>query len=141
RRRASTRGRANGRGGECGKPAWMTPGGSVVGRRARGPKCNRPDGAGSVRYGAAAAGPSRGADGSAPPDGGRTRKVRAGRPRTRRDSVTMRIGHGYDLHRLEPFPPAGAGRPLVLGGVRLDHDRGPVVHSDGDALLHAATDA
>jgi 2-C-methyl-D-erythritol 2,4-cyclodiphosphate synthase len=53
----------------------------------------------------------------------------------------MRIGHGYDLHRLEPFPPAGAGRPLVLGGVRLDHDRGPVGHSDGDALLHAATDA
>jgi 2-C-methyl-D-erythritol 2,4-cyclodiphosphate synthase len=54
---------------------------------------------------------------------------------------TVRIGHGYDLHRLEPPPPEGAGRPLVLGGVRLEHDRGPVGHSDGDALLHAVTDA
>ncbi len=53
----------------------------------------------------------------------------------------MRIGHGYDLHRLEPIAPAGHGRPMVLGGVRLEHDRGPVGHSDGDALLHAATDA
>lgn len=52
-----------------------------------------------------------------------------------------RIGHGYDLHRLEPLPPAGRGRPLVLGGVRLGHDRGPVAHSDGDALYHAVTDA
>ncbi|MFZ4573539.1 MAG: 2-C-methyl-D-erythritol 2,4-cyclodiphosphate synthase [Phycisphaerales bacterium] len=52
-----------------------------------------------------------------------------------------RIGHGYDLHRLEPMAPEGAGRPLVLGGVRLAHDRGPVAHSDGDALLHAVTDA
>ncbi|MGP1309874.1 MAG: 2-C-methyl-D-erythritol 2,4-cyclodiphosphate synthase [Phycisphaerales bacterium] len=52
-----------------------------------------------------------------------------------------RIGHGYDLHRLEPLAPAGEGRPLVLGGVRLEHDRGPVGHSDGDALLHAVTDA
>ena len=52
-----------------------------------------------------------------------------------------RIGHGYDLHRLEPMAPAGAGRPFVLGGLRIDHDRGPVGHSDGDALLHAVTDA
>lgn len=52
-----------------------------------------------------------------------------------------RIGHGYDLHRLEPPPPAGAGRPFILGGVRIDHERGPVGHSDGDALLHAITDA
>lgn len=52
-----------------------------------------------------------------------------------------RIGHGYDLHRLEPLPPAGNGRPLILGGVRFDHDRGPVSHSDGDALYHAVTDA
>ena len=52
-----------------------------------------------------------------------------------------RIGHGYDLHRLEPIAPAGEGRPFVLGGVHLDHDRGPVGHSDGDALLHAITDA
>ncbi|MEM1183485.1 MAG: 2-C-methyl-D-erythritol 2,4-cyclodiphosphate synthase [Planctomycetota bacterium] len=53
----------------------------------------------------------------------------------------MRIGHGYDLHRLEPLAPDGHGRPLILGGVRLEHDRGPVAHSDGDALYHAVTDA
>ncbi len=55
--------------------------------------------------------------------------------------MSARIGHGYDLHRLEPMAPAGAGRPFVLGGVRVPHDRGPVGHSDGDALLHAITDA
>jgi 2-C-methyl-D-erythritol 2,4-cyclodiphosphate synthase len=49
--------------------------------------------------------------------------------------MAWRIGLGYDLHRLEP------GRPFVLGGVRLPADRGPVGHSDGDALLHAVTDA
>ncbi len=57
----------------------------------------------------------------------------------------LRIGHGYDLHRLEPVAPAGPGRPLILGGMRIDHDpplkTGPVAHSDGDALLHAITDA
>jgi len=53
----------------------------------------------------------------------------------------LRIGHGYDLHRLEPVAPEGAGRPFVLGSLRFDHDRGPVSHSDGDALLHAITDA
>jgi len=52
-----------------------------------------------------------------------------------------RIGHGYDLHRLEDLPPQGCGRPLVLGGVLLDHPRGPVSHSDGDAVYHAVTDA
>ncbi|MEM7229389.1 MAG: 2-C-methyl-D-erythritol 2,4-cyclodiphosphate synthase [Planctomycetota bacterium] len=57
------------------------------------------------------------------------------------DNSTMRIGHGYDLHRLEPLAPQGDGRPFILGGVRIDHDRGPVGHSDGDALLHAITDA
>ena len=56
-------------------------------------------------------------------------------------SPANRIGHGYDLHRLEPNGPGGPGRPLIVGGVRLDHDRGPVAHSDGDALLHAVTDA
>lgn len=50
-----------------------------------------------------------------------------------------RIGHGYDLHRLEP--PERGGRPFVLASVPLEHDRGPVGHSDGDALLHAVTDA
>jgi 2-C-methyl-D-erythritol 2,4-cyclodiphosphate synthase len=53
----------------------------------------------------------------------------------------LRIGHGYDLHRLEPLAPAGPGRPLVLGGVPIPADRGPISHSDGDALLHALTDA
>jgi 2-C-methyl-D-erythritol 2,4-cyclodiphosphate synthase len=55
--------------------------------------------------------------------------------------INLRIGHGYDLHRLEPRPPAGQGRELVIGGARFDHDRGPISHSDGDALYHAVTDA
>jgi 2-C-methyl-D-erythritol 2,4-cyclodiphosphate synthase len=54
---------------------------------------------------------------------------------------TLRIGHGYDLHRLEAPPPAGRGRPFILGGVRFDHPVGPVGHSDGDAVYHAVTDA
>ncbi len=54
---------------------------------------------------------------------------------------TIRIGHGYDLHRLEPIAPEGAGRPFVLAGVRFDHPVGPVGHSDGDAVFHAVTDA
>jgi len=56
-------------------------------------------------------------------------------------AAPSRIGHGYDLHRLEPCAPAGSGRPFVLGGIRFDHDRGPVAHSDGDVLMHAVTDA
>ncbi|MCC6320910.1 MAG: 2-C-methyl-D-erythritol 2,4-cyclodiphosphate synthase [Phycisphaerales bacterium] len=48
----------------------------------------------------------------------------------------FRVGHGYDLHRLEP-----GGRPLVIGGVRIEHDRGPIAHSDGDVLYHAVVDA
>jgi len=55
--------------------------------------------------------------------------------------ANCRIGHGYDLHRLEPIAPAGEGRPFVLAGVPFDHDRGPVGHSDGDAVMHAVTDA
>lgn len=62
-------------------------------------------------------------------------------PSTFDPTVGVRIGHGYDLHRLEPLGPTGPGKPLVLGGVRLESDRGPVAHSDGDALLHAITDA
>lgn len=53
----------------------------------------------------------------------------------------FRVGLGYDLHRLEERPPRGQGRTLVLAGVTLEHDRGPVAHSDGDALYHAVTDA
>lgn len=46
-----------------------------------------------------------------------------------------RVGIGFDAHRLVE------GRALVLGGVRLDHPKGLLGHSDGDALLHALTDA
>lgn len=54
---------------------------------------------------------------------------------------SLRVGHGYDLHRLEPKPPEGRGRPLVLAGVAVEHSWGPVSHSDGDAVLHAVYDA
>ena len=47
----------------------------------------------------------------------------------------MRIGSGHDTHRLE------TGRPLVLAGVRIDHAKGLVGHSDADVVLHAVTDA
>lgn len=53
----------------------------------------------------------------------------------------LRIGHGYDLHRLEAPPPEGRGRPFVLAGVRFEHPVGPVGHSDGDAVYHAVVDA
>lgn len=42
---------------------------------------------------------------------------------------------GYDIHRLQE------GRKMVLGGVEIDHPKGPYGHSDGDVLLHAACDA
>lgn len=48
---------------------------------------------------------------------------------------STRIGHGFDLHRLE------AGRPMVVGGVLIEHDRGAAGHSDGDVVYHAVTDA
>jgi len=47
----------------------------------------------------------------------------------------MRIGHGYDAHRLEQ------GRPCILCGVEVPSDRGPMGHSDADAPLHALMDA
>ncbi len=47
----------------------------------------------------------------------------------------MRIGFGYDVHRLVE------GRPLVLGGVRVPHETGLEGHSDADVLLHAIADA
>jgi 2-C-methyl-D-erythritol 2,4-cyclodiphosphate synthase len=56
--------------------------------------------------------------------------------------LPFRIGHGYDLHRLEPRPPSGNGRLLILGGESFPgHPTGPVSHSDGDAVYHAVTDA
>lgn len=49
--------------------------------------------------------------------------------------MTTRCGIGYDLHRLE------AGRKLIVGGIELPFDKGPVGHSDGDVLAHALCDA
>jgi len=47
----------------------------------------------------------------------------------------MRVGTGYDLHRLEP------GRRLIIGGVEIPHEMGLIGHSDADVLCHAITDA
>lgn len=47
----------------------------------------------------------------------------------------MRIGHGYDVHRLVD------DRPLIIGGVEIEHEQGLSGHSDADVLLHAIADA
>ena len=47
----------------------------------------------------------------------------------------MRIGHGYDVHRLVE------GRDLILGGVKIEYELGLLGHSDADVLLHAVSDA
>ncbi len=47
----------------------------------------------------------------------------------------MRIGHGYDVHKLVE------GRDLILGGVKIEHSLGLLGHSDADVLLHAVSDA
>ena len=47
----------------------------------------------------------------------------------------MRIGHGYDVHKLV------SGRKLILGGVEIPHETGLLGHSDADVLLHAVMDA
>jgi 2-C-methyl-D-erythritol 2,4-cyclodiphosphate synthase len=47
----------------------------------------------------------------------------------------MRIGQGFDAHQFE------TGKPLVLGGVPIDHEQGLKAHSDGDVLIHALCDA
>ena len=47
----------------------------------------------------------------------------------------MKIGHGYDVHRLVE------GRDLILGGVKIDYEKGLDGHSDADVLLHAVSDA
>jgi 2-C-methyl-D-erythritol 2,4-cyclodiphosphate synthase len=49
--------------------------------------------------------------------------------------MTLRIGNGFDVHALV------SGRPLILGGVTIPHDRGLAGHSDADVLLHAIADA
>jgi 2-C-methyl-D-erythritol 2,4-cyclodiphosphate synthase len=50
-------------------------------------------------------------------------------------SAAIRCGIGYDLHRL------AEGRPLVIGGITVPFDKGPVGHSDGDVVAHAICDA
>ena len=47
----------------------------------------------------------------------------------------MRIGHGYDVHRLVPC------RDLIVGGVKIDYELGLLGHSDADVMLHAVSDA
>ena len=49
--------------------------------------------------------------------------------------IDLRIGHGYDVHRLVE------GRPLILGGVTIPYERGLLGHSDADVLAHAVMDA
>lgn len=49
--------------------------------------------------------------------------------------MNIRIGFGYDVHQL------AEGRKLVIGGVEIPHEKGPVAHSDGDVLIHAICDA
>ncbi|WP_033534195.1 2-C-methyl-D-erythritol 2,4-cyclodiphosphate synthase [Bordetella trematum] len=50
-------------------------------------------------------------------------------------TVPFRVGQGFDVHALVP------GRPLIIGGVRIEHSHGLLGHSDADVLLHAVTDA
>nr|AQZ26751.1 2-C-methyl-D-erythritol 2,4-cyclodiphosphate synthase [Eucommia ulmoides] len=50
-------------------------------------------------------------------------------------SLPFRVGHGFDLHRLEP------GYPLIIGGINIPHEKGCEAHSDGDVLLHCVVDA
>ena len=54
---------------------------------------------------------------------------------TQRAGSGLRVGLGFDVHRLVE------GRPCILGGVELPHSSGPSGHSDGDAVLHALVDA
>jgi 2-C-methyl-D-erythritol 2,4-cyclodiphosphate synthase len=49
--------------------------------------------------------------------------------------MSLRIGHGYDVHQLV------VGRNLVIGGVRIPHEKGLLGHSDADVLIHAICDA
>ena len=51
------------------------------------------------------------------------------------NGTNCRVGLGHDVHRLVP------GRPLIVGGVKIEFDRGLEGHSDADILLHAVTDA
>jgi len=68
---------------------------------------------------------------------GNARRRSGSSPRgARRPSgARLRVGHGFDAHRLV------AGRPLLLGGIEVPHGRGLEGHSDGDCVLHAVCDA
>jgi 2-C-methyl-D-erythritol 2,4-cyclodiphosphate synthase len=50
-------------------------------------------------------------------------------------AAAIRVGHGFDAHRLTE------GRPFIVGGVTVPFERGPLGHSDGDTLAHALSDA
>lgn len=56
-------------------------------------------------------------------------------PRAEKEAPQMRIGHGYDVHRLVE------GRPLIMGGVNIPYEKGLLGHSDADVLAHAVMDA
>ena len=47
----------------------------------------------------------------------------------------FRIGHGYDVHKLEN------GKKFIIGGIQIDHDKGAVGHSDADVVIHVICDA
>ncbi len=51
------------------------------------------------------------------------------------DTMRIRVGFGYDVHRLSE------GEEFWLGGIRINHSKGSVAHSDGDVLIHAICDA
>jgi len=52
-----------------------------------------------------------------------------------KSAMNIRIGNGYDIHRLVP------GRPLILGGIEISHTVGLLGHSDADVLIHGIMDA
>jgi 2-C-methyl-D-erythritol 2,4-cyclodiphosphate synthase len=64
-----------------------------------------------------------------------TKEMQKGPDEHPRRYLLTRIGHGFDLHRLQP------GRQLVLGTIVVSTDISPVAHSDGDVVLHALVDA
>jgi 2-C-methyl-D-erythritol 2,4-cyclodiphosphate synthase len=49
--------------------------------------------------------------------------------------MSIRIGHGYDVHKF------GGNGPIIIAGVKIAHDMGLIAHSDGDVVLHALCDA
>jgi 2-C-methyl-D-erythritol 2,4-cyclodiphosphate synthase len=55
--------------------------------------------------------------------------------------MRLRIGHGFDVHRLAECGDAGEKLSLRLGGVTVPHSKGCVAHSDGDVVIHALCDA